>query len=301
MSRVFTVSVVVPTRDRVEYLKSCVESLARQSHPIDELVIVDSSVGRETEEFVKKLRPPFKVVYIRERVGTAKARNLGIEAASGDIVIFTDDDVVLDRDYVKEVLKIFAAGRGKVGGVGGMLIVEGEGDGGRSLRLLPTYVFNLAFLRGSWRRGAVLPSGFPTRFPDTLSIVEHLDTSNAAFRREVLKEFRFDERLEELSRYAMWEALDFSYGVSRKYLLVINPRAKAIHRRAPTSRVDYLQYNRVYVYNLYYIVKKHKLSRLAFWWSIFGLLLKHAIRGILWKEDRIRFRGLVEGIREIVK
>ena len=124
-----------------------------------------------------------------------------------------------------------------------------------------------------------------------------------ACRKEVFKSFRFDENLEKYSTYAFYEDLDFTYRVSRRYKLLLNSELKAIHVHPSTGRENAFNVNFTKILNHYYLVRKHGFSKMAFWWSTFGLLLAHVIL-LLLKPSKVNYmglRGLIEGIKKITK
>ena len=298
------ISVVIPTKNRVKDLKLCIKSLINQTYPIHELIIVDGSKDGETEKLISKLKGKvkFEIFYIKQtKGGLATARNIGNGLASGDIVFNLEDDLVLHSDYVKEVVTIFAHDKnGEIGGVGGKAEKEEKRKTERLLDFLYTF-FGIFFLRDSLRRGSVLISGHPARLPNKLSYVEWL--FNAAYRKKVLDEFKYDKMLEAVSPFAYYDDFDFSYSVSRKYKLVLNPRARYTHRTSFTSHwhVESSQTNSIKIQNHYYLVNKHNFSKIAFWWSTFGLLLAHAILSLLkTKENYSAFYGLIKGIKRIL-
>lgn len=104
-------SVVLCTRDRADQLRGALDSLLAVDHPDFEVVIVDNAPSDEsTRELVEALTDP-RVRYVREPVpGLSSARNAGVRAARHDIVAFTDDDVVVDRSWLRAVASGFSRG-----------------------------------------------------------------------------------------------------------------------------------------------------------------------------------------------
>jgi GT2 family glycosyltransferase len=104
------VTVVVCTRDRSPVLASCLEHLTRLTHPAVDVLVVDNAPSDEsTRRLVDALaaRDP-RVRYAREeRPGLSYARNRGLAEARGRHVLFTDDDVSVDPDWVQGLLKGF--------------------------------------------------------------------------------------------------------------------------------------------------------------------------------------------------
>lgn len=103
-------SVIVPTRDRPESLAMCIDALVKLHYPHYEIIIVDNvpttqataDLVQKTYQHVPNLR------YVREdSPGISCARNRGISEARGEIVAFTDDDVVVDTYWLAHCAKAF--------------------------------------------------------------------------------------------------------------------------------------------------------------------------------------------------
>jgi glycosyltransferase involved in cell wall biosynthesis len=84
-----TVSVVVPVRDGARYLGEALESVAAQTVPADELIVVDDG---STDESAAVAAAHGARVELRPALGPAAARNHGIEAARGALIAFLDAD-----------------------------------------------------------------------------------------------------------------------------------------------------------------------------------------------------------------
>jgi GT2 family glycosyltransferase len=102
---------VIPTRDRPDALDRCLASVANLDYPPFEVLVVDnaSSSGR-TREVVEAWsdRHP-SIFYLREdRPGSSRARNAGIWQARTPIVAFTDDDVEVDRHWLRHIAAAFS-------------------------------------------------------------------------------------------------------------------------------------------------------------------------------------------------
>ncbi|MFF5977928.1 glycosyltransferase [Streptomyces olindensis] len=106
-------SVVVATRERAGQLARALDSLLAQDHPRFEIVVVDNApVTSETRELVER-KYAERVRYVCEPVpGLAVAHNTGLAAVRGEVVAFTDDDVVADPRWLTELTAPFAADAG---------------------------------------------------------------------------------------------------------------------------------------------------------------------------------------------
>jgi glycosyltransferase involved in cell wall biosynthesis len=105
------VSVIVPTHNRPETLLPCLHSLLALHYPHYEVIVVDNAPGTQTTaELVRAISSDAPHVrYLREdRPGVSWARNCGIRAATGNILAFTDDDVVVDPYWLVEIVRGFS-------------------------------------------------------------------------------------------------------------------------------------------------------------------------------------------------
>lgn len=91
-----TVSVVVPTHDRLSRLRQVLARLAAQDHtgPL-EVVVVDDGSADGTSGYLRSGDTPLPIIACtQENRGPGAARNRGVEVATGELIVFIDDDVV---------------------------------------------------------------------------------------------------------------------------------------------------------------------------------------------------------------
>lgn len=97
-------SVVIATRRRPEHLVRCVESVLAGDHPRMEVVVADNDPADPATRVALQARfgSDPRVRYVAQpKPGTSQARNAGIAAAAGDVIAFTDDDVTVDRRWLR--------------------------------------------------------------------------------------------------------------------------------------------------------------------------------------------------------
>ncbi|MFJ8586045.1 glycosyltransferase [Streptomyces sp. NPDC093595] len=114
-------SVVVATRERAGVLSGALDSLLAQDHPDYEVVVVDNAPRTAaTRELIEAKYPGVR--YVREDVpGLAGAHNRGVAAADGEVLAFTDDDVVADPHWLTALTAPFAADA-RIGCVTGLIL-----------------------------------------------------------------------------------------------------------------------------------------------------------------------------------
>ena len=98
-------SVIIPTHNRAGLLRTSLESLTGQTLPKDqfEVVVVDDGSSDSTPDLCRKLSSRLPLRYFRlQHAGIAAAKNLGVFAATGSIVLFFDDDDVADPDLCRQ-------------------------------------------------------------------------------------------------------------------------------------------------------------------------------------------------------
>lgn len=122
------ISVVIATRDRGKSLANMMQSLVAQEYPQFEVILVDNAPKTsDTYDFFVQnqrqfLQKGINFRYIREDIpGLAVAHNRGLETAMGEIVAFTDDDVILDRFWLAEIARGFSTSK-EIGCVTGLVI-----------------------------------------------------------------------------------------------------------------------------------------------------------------------------------
>jgi len=272
-----------------------------------EVVIVDGSPGRETEnavlEWVKARDLQFGLAYVSTPAGLTRQRNVGVDASSRDYVFFLDDDCLPLPGYFSSIAQVFRNDeRGEVVAVCGSII----NHMGRPLS-------------NKWRVRlflGLLPSCeglkyYPTATSGPFSIVapfsglrpvDVVPGGASAYRRTIFDRHRFSEFF---SGYAQGEDLEMSRRIASDGMLLWCGDAHVRHLPGTLGKPDSFQRGRMEVTNRYFIWRRHsphpELSdRLRFWADIFysmtcdtvgfvskprrGWMLRHALgtgRGVI--------------------
>jgi GT2 family glycosyltransferase/sugar lactone lactonase YvrE len=156
-----TVSVVVCAYNAADTLDDCLSSLGRLNYPNFEVIVVNDGSRDATGEIAK--RYPVRVIDIPNG-GLSAARNLGLAAATGEIVAYTDADVRVDPDWLTYLVQPFLTS--DVVGSGGPNVVPPDDP----------------FVAQCVARA---PGG-PTQVLLDDRIAEHVPGCNMAFRRDAL-------------------------------------------------------------------------------------------------------------------
>lgn len=98
-------SVVIPTRDRPEFLDGCLKTLKTSVSSVDEVIVVDSA---SKDRSIEAIAAAHGARYVRcEKPGASRARNAGWRAATNGFVAFIDDDVRVSDDWAAAFVRCF--------------------------------------------------------------------------------------------------------------------------------------------------------------------------------------------------
>src|ERR1700726_2960049 len=101
----FTVTTVLPVRDRKQVSSRALESVSLQTCPPTEVIVVDDASTDETPNIVADIAKKLNnlvLIKLPKNVGAAQARNVGAENAKGNLLAFLDSD---DRWYPEKLEK----------------------------------------------------------------------------------------------------------------------------------------------------------------------------------------------------
>lgn len=261
-----SVSVVVATHDRPEDLRHCLNCLLhQQSSRVVEIIVVDNHPASGLTPPVIAEFPGVKLLQ-EVRQGLSYARNAGIVASQGEIIIATDDDVTMPPDWLEKLIAPFA--RQDVMVVTGNVLplelttrsqylFEAYGGLGRGFQPLE--------VNGFW---------FDVRFRKTLKALPTWDlgaTASAAFRATIFHHPQvglLDEALGAGMPTGCSEDTDLFYRVLKAgYTIVYEAKAFVWHRHrstVPALRRQLYNYSKGHVaYQLTTLMRDHDLRALV--------------------------------------
>lgn len=254
------VALIIATKDRFPELVSLLKSLVVQSDQPEQIIIVDSSKGpREIE--LKQAFPQLPITYCYSLPPcAARQRNKGLQYVWPQItlVAFCDDDVVFDPAAWSSMTRFWKAAAAAIGGAAFTMVNHPE--------VLMKRCKSLPWAERigvySKQPGRVMSSGFQTLIgcPDRVMEVQWLPSTAVVWRRDVLRDFIFDEWY---SDYSYLEDLDFSYTAGKKYRLAVVADAGYYHYASPAGRVSSFMFGRKEILNRLYFVRKHTELRLS--------------------------------------
>ncbi len=142
--RLPTVSVIVPTRNRLESLRACLRALDQLDYPserVEAVVVDDGSVPPVSASLHSSGSGPNLRLLRGEGKGPAVARNRGVAVAEGDLLAFTDDDCIPSPTWLRELV---AAHESRPDAAVGGQVVNGldENPFADASQMLVTYLYH---------------------------------------------------------------------------------------------------------------------------------------------------------------
>lgn len=176
------VSVIVLGWGGEKYISTCMKALSRQTYSAYEIIVVDNASPDRTAEIVERDFPHVRLIRTERNLGVAGGNNVGLRAASGDILILTNVDTEARPDWIERLVEVMLSN--STIGIAGSKLLYPDGriqyGGGR-----------IVDVQGFARHVDLLS---PDR-PDSTAIQETDFATGAslAMRREALEQIGFED------------------------------------------------------------------------------------------------------------
>lgn len=275
-------TVAICTYMRAVSMKRTLDSLARQDMRPAQLIIVDASPTDETENVVRHHECLNKiaenVIYFRVTgglKGLTRQRNFSLRFVNSDLVVFFDDDVVLESDCLREMTRVHREEGDRVVGVGGTTHDRTDQPTRlwrvrQALRIVP----NL-------RPGTYSSAGMSIPWFVTPSVEktegDWLPGYSMMWKTKPARELGFCESFDS---YGQSEDLDFSLRMRQHGVLVMAGLAHLQHLPDPSGRPNHFKLGFMAIYNRFFIFKRAFPDRrwsdtcqFIYTWSMDSLLL----------------------------
>lgn len=281
-------SIVIASRNRSESLRNFLEHIVTQvvPHGVDwKVLVVDNNSTDETKALTGRLieKDPQRFRYLFEgRPGKSISLNTGVRQASGEILVFTDDDCLPDPNWLATIADEFAADPA-LAALGGRVELFDQRDRSISVR--------------TCREKTVVST--------TDQLFSLMIGCNMAIHRRVFDlGIEFDPFLGPGTKLPAMEDLDFLYRVFReKFKIVYSPDMLVLHNHGRTTEAQIEALNHCYVVGRGAFYCKHILAgdrrvlKMAYWEgsSLTKSFFKDLFAGRKFEEQRRLLWALLVG------
>jgi GT2 family glycosyltransferase len=267
-----SVSVCICTRNRPRELSRTLASVRCSSRSAEQVVVSDDSTDQDTRALVASRHP--EVTYVEgPNAGLGANRNAAARAATGDLILFLDDDCLLGEQFLERAIAELRADDWERTIVSGL-----ETNGGHLVE--PADQDFLGFQRLKYEPGARV---------NTVVI------NGALFPRGLFDELRFDEQLV----YGCDEVDLTTRAVAAGYTILLCPEAVNDHRPSESNRDYYSDFavsSRIYVTFKRYYRTEHRRAKGAVFLAVAAL---HAVAGSVRRAGPAK--GLAMGLRAVAR
>jgi glycosyltransferase involved in cell wall biosynthesis len=231
-----SISIIIPTRNRPEFLREAVASVLHQTCKATEIIIVDDcsdEVHKNDIQNIHKLDSSIQLHLLQEHKGVSFCRNLGLEVAKGEHVIFLDDDDTLNDDMLEKSIEALVGC--DVVSCRTHVFIENNKD---------TLVLESAY---NWQKTATFDIYPIEENPAEHIFLYHPMVHSFVFRRAVFEKSRFPEDLSYGEDFYVWLSLANS-GLKFKKLDFVGGKCR-VHENSLSSSASVSKkltfYNRI--------------------------------------------------------
>jgi glycosyltransferase involved in cell wall biosynthesis len=256
-------SLIIPTRNRAQYLENLLTQLKALKLKFKEIIVVDSS-DKINKNNIKNICKKFSVSLYSSYPSISNQRNLGIKKTKNDAkyIMFADDDVVFFRNAFKFMnTKINKNKNNTLISGFGFNLIDKLPSNSSFLENLKSSKISQYFNLYSNKPGMIMKSGWQTKIVNIKKdiFVDWLYMCASVYKYESIKKLRFNL---SLGSYSYLEDLDFCLNFKKKNKLIIFYNAKFLHPNF-IERNNF-KFGILEIENRFNIVKKYNLNTSSF-------------------------------------
>ena len=229
------VSIIVLTYNSEKYIQDCLESIFVQTYKNLEILVIDSASTDGTRRvlggFEGQQEGSLKIILNSENLGYAKGNNLGIKQSNGEYVVIINPDVVLNENFIQEIINAFEKNI-KIGSVQAKIL---QLNNGVKTKIIDTVGFKF------FKSGEINDLGQGEEDNgqyDNLQEIFGVNGVVPAYRRITLDNIRLKEEYFDEDFFMYVEDFDLVWRMkSYGWLAILEPKAIAWHDRTSSKSI----------------------------------------------------------------
>jgi glycosyltransferase involved in cell wall biosynthesis len=123
-----SVTVIIPVYNGERFIRRSLDSVLKQSHPVDQIIVIDDGSKDSTCEIVAQEYSGRVTLIQQQNGGPARARNAGLRAATGEFIAFLDADDYWEPEKIATQLRVLAEHPEAIGNYTGLRVVGDAGE-----------------------------------------------------------------------------------------------------------------------------------------------------------------------------
>jgi glycosyltransferase involved in cell wall biosynthesis len=186
------ISIVIPIRNSEKTLANCLESVLNQNYKNYEIILIDNNSKDKTKEIIAEYSQKDNRIshFFEPKIGRSPARNLGILKSTGDIIAMTDSDCIASKTWLEKLIQPITKDNES--------IVMGNEQG---------------IINNYWSRNIQDSNSTFNKKNLYNKYINTLDTKNFAIKSKVIKEFMFDDNLNNFEDFDLYLRLSKKYKI----------------------------------------------------------------------------------------
>ncbi|QQG47084.1 MAG: glycosyltransferase family 2 protein [Candidatus Woesebacteria bacterium] len=219
------VTIIIVNWNGLHHLKKCLPSLYKQNYKKIEIILVDNASTDESVVWTKKNFSKIKIIKNSKNLGFAQGNNVGYKIASGEYILFLNNDTKVSKNFLKELLKVLSSDP-KIGGAQSKILFmdsPSQLDSAGSYMTYTGFLYHLGIYQN--------PKNFKKQF-------EIFSAKGACmiFKKKVIDKILIDGNIFDSRFFAYFEETDFCHRVWLSgYKIVFAPKSIIYHKFGATS------------------------------------------------------------------
>jgi GT2 family glycosyltransferase len=237
-NKVKLVSIIIVNYNGKKYIRDCLNSVFSSHYPKFEIIVVDNASCDDSDNIIEKEFPYVRLIRNKKNLGFAAGNNVGIRMAKGDVVILLNNDTIVEKEWLEELVNTLTSSN-KIGIVGSKILFPNK----KTLQHAGGIIHPNALTNHYGYREEDIGQY------NMIIDVDYVTGASIGIKKEVFKKIGF---LEESYYPAYYEEIEFCYRAKQRgYRVVYEPKSVLYHYGSASTHL--------FSYKFYYYYHKNRI------------------------------------------